>query len=123
MCQTFVNIRHYKNKDWDWLRQIDHLNFCLFCNQPVNWTCWTDASAGAIAGMVVNHTTPLVTGPLTADNYYKKLNMQMLPWSKVRNHVYRDKFDLNPTQVATVKIAHRVLTPSEVKTDSNEREL
>jgi hypothetical protein len=88
MCQTFVNIRNYRNKSWDvnihsnygplyaealgeirfWNDYVSVANKRSFVSKPVNWTVWTDASQNNIAGVAVNHALPLVTGPLTADN-------------------------------------------------------
>jgi hypothetical protein len=88
MCQTFVNIRNYRNLDWDtvissdygplyveayaeiifWNDHVDIANFRSFEHSLVEWTVWTDASQHSIAGMAVHHADPLVTGPITADN-------------------------------------------------------
>jgi hypothetical protein len=88
MCQTFVNIRNYRNENWDvnihldygplyveaiaeirfWNDYVSVANYRSFLSKPVNWTIWTDASQNTIAGVAVNHALPLITGPLTADN-------------------------------------------------------
>jgi hypothetical protein len=88
MCQTFVNIRNYRNESWDvnihsnygplyaealaeicfWNDYVSVANNRSFVSKPVNWTVWTDASQNNIAGVAVNHALPLVTGPRTADN-------------------------------------------------------
>jgi hypothetical protein len=88
MCQTFVNIRNYRNEAWDvnihsnygplyaealaeirfWNDYVSVANNRSFISKPVHWTVWTDASQNNIAGVAVNHALPLVTGPLTADN-------------------------------------------------------
>jgi hypothetical protein len=156
MCQTFVNIRHYRNQDWDvpihanygplyaeayeeilfWLQYVKQKNFRFFNMLPVNWTIWTDASDTAIAGVAVNHGSPLITGPITLDNYfinpdtgkfvqhyYKRLQIQDVTWPGSNKRIYRDKYDLDPVHEHTLKIAHRSLTVAERRTDSNEREL
>jgi Reverse transcriptase (RNA-dependent DNA polymerase) len=156
MSQTFVNIRHFNEYDWDtkifsnfgplytetfaeflfWKDYIHSNNFTSFRHKAIHWTGWTDASSHAVAGIALEHEGPTFIGPLTADNllinpqtnkfvlnYYKRLNTEILPWSGIQNMVRRDRFDVDPAQVANLKIVRRSLTEREKKTDSNEREL
>jgi hypothetical protein len=156
MCQTFLNIRHYRNLDWDakiyadfgplyadaldeikfWLTHVATHNLKYFLQQPVTISCWTDASAHAIAGLAIPHVRPLTIKPITIDNiligadmrhrvmvYYDTIQADKFPWSGIDKCVFRDNFDVNPAQVDKIAVAYRQLTRKETFLDSNEREL
>jgi hypothetical protein len=74
MLQNFINIRHYKNLQWDsiiaadymplfaealfeirhWQEQIDIRNFRPFVAMAPKWLAWTDAAGQAVAGVLVD---------------------------------------------------------------------
>ena len=155
MLQTFVNIRHFKELNWDqliradfgplyteayeellfWLTFLKQKNSRKFIEPAPTWLAWTDASEVAIAGFAVE-LAGLHPPCFSADNWLladrdrytvtrhcASLQMDALPWSGVTNMVYRDKHDLDPTQVGWSLICHRNLQFMEKIMDSNAREL
>ena len=156
MSQTIVNIRFYKNLAWDDMLSVDFpplldsakqelnrwpgyfvkYNYRTFNNVVPTFAAWTDASAFAIAGLIVkidqdehfclNAANKLFCHAGLASravencvaSYVSKFPRTVQPQINISSVC-----DLLDTRLHNVTIVHRQLFSFEIATDSNEREL
>ena len=153
MVQTFVNIRHFHNYDWNayisaessrlfekafnelnfWKESLRLLNFRPFEIRAPSCCGWVDASNHAIGGVLVRLREVGDHGvPVTMDNWLLD-GAGLLP--RIRNCARLQvdveervpsiitAHDLDPAVVRDMYVVHRNLTVIEKVADSNEREL
>ena len=123
-----------------WEGNFDMLNFRPFKLPKPSAVGWSDASNLACGGIVfkLKPDTPAHYNPVTADNLLlpvKRIASLVAlrtgaPWrvadvDRDINQVVtvRDGADLNPIYVEKKQFVHKMFTPDEMFTDSNEREL
>jgi len=155
MLQTIVNIRHYKNSCWDscievdyrplldsalaelcrWQKMLVTKNFRSFSDPLVSHVAWTDASAIAIAGVVIKLSSRVKEPPICTSDLLPAglVSRQLRDFVHLQIDATTETVQLQAEEKCLhraagacadkVWLAHRPLTFLEKYVDSNEREL
>ncbi len=136
--QTFINIRHFKDINWDrqidtdtpilyslclkeivfWVKHLELVNFRHFRPSIPTRLGWVDASSFASGGLIIEINSLHLSSLYTIDT---KLELQNNSVKRHVDFVYRALE--NCPDIKDFVVQHRMLKKEEISLDSNEREL